>query len=87
MRPGAAAPGWACGFAWPATAEAAEPAPRAVEAPPDTLEGQARELIRGAYKLDGQQGQNTMVSLFDGYWDKQPGRPQAIVYGDLGRVA
>ena len=23
------------------------------EAPPDTLEGQARELIRGAYKLDG----------------------------------
>ena len=24
------------------------------EAPPDTLEGQARELIRGAYKLDGQ---------------------------------
>ena len=24
------------------------------EAPPDTLDGQARELIRGAYKLDGQ---------------------------------
>ncbi|UOY00630.1 chemotaxis protein CheW [Blastococcus sp. PRF04-17] len=24
------------------------------EAPPDTLEGQARDLIRGAYKLDGQ---------------------------------
>jgi purine-binding chemotaxis protein CheW len=24
------------------------------EAPPDTLEGQARGLIRGAYKLDGQ---------------------------------
>lgn len=24
------------------------------EAPPDTLEGPARELIRGAYKLDGQ---------------------------------
>ena len=24
------------------------------ETPPDTLEGQARELIRGAYKLDGQ---------------------------------
>ena len=24
------------------------------ESPPDTLEGQARELIRGAYKLDGQ---------------------------------
>ena len=23
------------------------------EAPPDTLDGQARELIRGAYKLDG----------------------------------
>lgn len=23
------------------------------EAPPDTLEGQARDLIRGAYKLDG----------------------------------
>ena len=24
------------------------------EAPPDTLEGQARDLIRGAFKLDGQ---------------------------------
>ena len=24
------------------------------ETPPDTLDGQARELIRGAYKLDGQ---------------------------------
>ena len=24
------------------------------EAPPDTLEGQSRDLIRGAYKLDGQ---------------------------------
>ena len=24
------------------------------EAPPDTLEGQARDLIRGAYKLRGQ---------------------------------
>jgi purine-binding chemotaxis protein CheW len=24
------------------------------EAPPDTLDGQARDLIRGAYKLDGQ---------------------------------
>jgi purine-binding chemotaxis protein CheW len=24
------------------------------EAPPDTLRGAARELIRGAYKLDGQ---------------------------------
>jgi purine-binding chemotaxis protein CheW len=24
------------------------------ESPPDTLDGQARELIRGAYKLDGQ---------------------------------
>ena len=24
------------------------------EAPPDTLDGQARELLRGAYKLDGQ---------------------------------
>jgi purine-binding chemotaxis protein CheW len=23
------------------------------EAPPDTLEGSARDLIRGAYKLDG----------------------------------
>ena len=28
--------------------------PRDFEAPPDTLEGQARDLIRGAYKLDGQ---------------------------------
>ena len=27
---------------------------RDFEAPPDTLEGQARELIRGAYQLDGQ---------------------------------
>ena len=27
---------------------------RDFEAPPDTLEGQARDLIRGAYKLDGQ---------------------------------
>ena len=24
------------------------------EAPPDTLEGPSRDLIRGAYKLDGQ---------------------------------
>jgi purine-binding chemotaxis protein CheW len=24
------------------------------ETPPDTLDGSARELIRGAYKLDGQ---------------------------------
>ena len=28
--------------------------PSDFEAPPDTLEGQARDLIRGAYKLDGQ---------------------------------
>ena len=27
---------------------------RDFEAPPDTLDGSARELIRGAYKLDGQ---------------------------------
>ena len=27
---------------------------RDFESPPDTMDGRARELIRGAYKLDGQ---------------------------------
>src|SRR3982751_87531 len=37
-----------------ATAAAADGAASDVEAPPDTLEGQARDVIRGAFKLDGQ---------------------------------
>ena len=47
----------------------------------------SRAAGSGPFKLDGVQGNIITLSLFDGYWDKQDGRPRNILFRRIDESA